>query len=196
MKQLVPWPVRRSISAALYLWSMPNLPDRRCLVSDIIPYVCSRRPKRVLFVGCRNYTARYPRMFARHGVEVWTIDIDPQAARWGAPGHHLIGDASALDALPQLPEFECIIFNGILGFGIDDPETVRRTFAGFSRVLPVGALLVIGWDTDRTADPLTVPDLRASFDGLRDPSVPARISFDNSPHVYDILVRNKASQAL
>jgi hypothetical protein len=169
---------------------MPDLPDRRYLVSVIIPFVCSRRPTRVLFVGCRHYTAKYPRLFARHGVEVWTTDIDPEAARWGARGRHIVGDASALDSIRDLPKFDCIIFNGILGFGIDDLQGARRTFTGFARVLAAGALLVIGWDTDHTSDPRDLPELCTRFDDLRSPTVPVRHTFEDSTHVYDFLVRN------
>jgi hypothetical protein len=189
LKPIVPWPVRRAVSAQLYLWAMPNLPDRRYLVSVIIPFIYSRRPSRVLFVGCRSYTAHYPRLFARRGIEVWTIDVDPAAARWGARGRHITGDASALDTVADLPQVDCIVFNGILGFGIDDAQGARRSFLGFARVLREGSLLVIGWDTDKTTDPRDFHELTCNFEDVRDPAVPPRQVFEDSTHVYDLLVR-------
>ena len=193
LKPIVPWPVRRAVSAQLYLWAMPNLPDRRYLVSVVIPFICSRRPGRVLFVGCRSYTARYPRLFARQGFEVWTIDVDPAAARWGARGRHVTGDASRLDTIPELPQFDCIVFNGILGFGIDDAQGARRSFLGFARVLRAGSLLVIGWDTDKTDDPRNFSELTSNFEDVHDPAVPPRQVFEHSTHVYDFLVRKTAA---
>lgn len=189
-KRIVPWPVRRALSARLYLWAMPDLPDRRYLVDVIIPLVCARQPRRVLLVGCRRYTASYPRLFCRRGVEAWTMDIDPEAARWGAPRRHITGDASALDIIPDFPEFDSVVFNGILGFGINDVARVRRTFRGFARVLAPGSLIVIGWDTDYTEDPRSASELRALFDELRDPLIHPRQAFEGSTHVYDFFVRN------
>ena len=162
------------------------------MVSVIIPYVCDRGAKRVLFVGCRDYTAGYPGLFSARGVEVWTIDIDPAAAKWGAPGRHVTGDASTLDTIPGLPEFDAIVFSGILGFGIDDVPTAARSFLGFARSLAAGSLLVVGWNTDRSADPRLLAECDRLFDDVPDPAMAARRVFDGSTHTYDFLVRNDA----
>ena len=38
--------------------------------SAVMPYVCDRGARRVLFVGCRDYTSGYPRLFATRGIEI------------------------------------------------------------------------------------------------------------------------------
>ena len=182
---MVPAPLRR----ALYFWALPNFPDRRYLVSEIIPLISQRGVVRVLFVGCGRGNEGYWRLFAQHNVEVWTIDNDPAVARWGAPGHHITGDASALHEMQDLPKFDCIIFNGVLGYGIDGVEAAQHTFISFAQILAPKSLLIIGWNTDATVDPRTLPALREMFEDLQDPSVPARRRFEGSTHVYDFLVR-------
>ncbi|GAC1309786.1 MAG: hypothetical protein NVSMB19_23690 [Vulcanimicrobiaceae bacterium] len=190
VKRVVPMPARRVVWTALDRWAMRKLPDRRYMRDVIIPFVCASGAKRVLFVGCRAYTAHYPRLCAARNVQVWTIDIDPAAARWGATGRHVTGDASALDAIPICPEFDAIVFNGILGYGVDDAPGASRSFTCFARVLKSKALLVVGWNTDRTDDPRSLPEFGRYFSDLRDSAVTARQTFDGSTHVYDILLRN------
>jgi hypothetical protein len=67
-----------------------HLPDRVYLVRELIPAV-GRCADKVLVIGCRPYTKHYPGLFGMHGAECWTIDIDPSAARWGAPGRRVTG---------------------------------------------------------------------------------------------------------
>lgn len=195
-KRLVPQGIRHTVSARLYSWAMPSFPDRQYLASVIIPFICSRQPVRVLFVGCRKEQMVYWDLFAANGVEVWTIDIDPAAARWGVPARHIIGDVSALETVADLPRFGCILFNGVLGFGINDVESMRRTFVGFGRILAPGALLVIGWNAGHATDPREVTDLAALFDDLQDPHVPTRQTFEGSDHIYDFLLRNTTTRGV
>ena len=150
---------------------------------------------RVLFVGCGKGERKWAGVCSlsttlRSGV----FDNDPAAARWGAPDHHITGDASTLHAMQDLPKFDCIIFNGVLGYGIDGVEAAQHTFIGFAHILAPKSLLIIGWNTDATVDPRTLPGLREMFEDLQDLSVPARRRFEGSTHVYDFLVRSATAR--
>ena len=188
-KQILPSPARRAI-AVVERWTIRQLPDRSYMRSVIVPLICNSGATRVLFVGCQDYTFEYLRLFATRGVEIWTVDIDPAASRWGMPERHITADASKLDTIASCPNFDAILFSGVLGFGIDDVPTARRTFRGFARVLAPGALLVIGWNTDRTSDPRSLPEYGQFFEQVRNPMIAARRSFDGSTHIYDFLQRN------
>src|SRR4051812_48632794 len=73
-------------------------PDRVFLVRKMLPVFASRGGS-LLWVGCRAYTRSYPNLLERKGGQCWTLDVEPEAARWGHGGRHVVG--SILDA-PRL----------------------------------------------------------------------------------------------
>ena len=157
--------------------------DRRYLDRELIPAV-GRRGGKALFIGCRKYTMHYPALLEAHGVECWTIDIDPIAARWGAPGRHVIGDIQ--DALDHwsLSLFDTIVLNGVFGFGLNrvqDQETALRVC---HRLLANDGWLILGWNTDRCVNPSELSELRNCFRPSSFPGLPQRQTFTKSTHVY------------
>ena len=82
--------------------------------------------------------------------------------------------------------FDCIVFNGVFGFGIDDLDSQRAAIKVLHDALAPGGLLLVGWNTNLT------PDLEAL--GLFEPYFvdaeglpwPHRTSFPlPETHVYD-----------
>jgi SAM-dependent methyltransferase len=135
--------------------------DRRFLVRELIPAV-GRRGGKVLFIG-RRYTKHYPALLAAQGVECWTIDIDPIAARWGAPERHVIGDI--LDEPDHWPasSFDTIILNGVFGFGLNSERDQDAALRACRLLLTKDGWLVLGWNTDRCIDPSELPTFRNHF---------------------------------
>ncbi|PZU77244.1 MAG: methyltransferase [Brevundimonas sp.] len=163
------------------------LPDRRVLIETYIPAL-ARIGGRVLWIGCRAYTRQdYPAL-ARHGAEVWTTDIDPKAVRWGQPGRHRTGDVCAIDQVFAEQTFDAVVCNGVLGFGADTPQMQDQALAAMGRVLRPGGLLLLGWNTDKIDDPLTVP-AAAAYKPAPFAGQPPRVRFDAVTHVYDTLHR-------
>jgi hypothetical protein len=190
LKAVVPASVRTALLRPIYRRAIWHLPDRRYMEATIIPFLAEWGAKKVLLIGCRRYTMQYPSMLAARGIVAWTIDIDPEAAEFGAPNRHLVGDASTLDLMPECHGFDAVICSGVLGYGIDEPAAIRRCFLGLARVLTPGSLLVIGWDRDRTDDILAVVECEEFFDRITHSSVPSRQTFPNSAHVFDFMLRN------
>lgn len=163
------------------------LPDRRVLIETYIPAL-ARIGGRVLWIGCRAYTRQdYPAL-ARHGAEVWTTDIDPKAVRWGQSGRHRTGDVCAIDQVFAEQTFDAVVCNGVLGFGADTPQMQDQALAAMGRVLRPGGLLLLGWNTDKIDDPLTVP-AAAAYKPAPFAGQPPRVRFDAVTHVYDTLHR-------
>lgn len=164
------------------------LPDRRLMAEAYIPALAGAGG-RILWVGCRAYTAEdYPAL-ERCGAEVWTTDVDPEAARWGRRDRHRTGDLCGIDRVFPDLMFDAIVCNGVFGFGVDTETPQREAFRAMGRILRPGGVLVLGWNTDRTADPLSAgleqPEFRpAPFAGQ-----PKRVVFETVTHVYDTLVR-------
>ena len=95
-----------------------NEPDRKFLVNSIFPAVKRIQPRKLLFVGCKRYTAGYCSSLGAAGVECWTIDIDAASARWGAGNKHIIGDFQTIESQCDVL-FDVVIMNGVFGFGLD-----------------------------------------------------------------------------
>ncbi|WP_292092657.1 class I SAM-dependent methyltransferase [Brevundimonas sp.] len=144
---------------------------------------------RILWVGTRPYTAENYAVLASGGGEVWTTDVDPQAARWGQSGRHRTGDVCEIDRLFSDMIFDTIIFNGVLGFGVDAPEDQQRALTALAKILRPGGLMLLGWNTDRIDDPVAAgltDELYARTDFAGQPS---RVAFPDSTHVYDAFRR-------
>lgn len=157
--------------------------DRRHLDRELIP-VIGRRGGKVLFIGCRKYTKHYPRLLAARGLECWTIDIDPIAARWGAPERHVIGDI--LDEPSHWPasSFDTIILNGVFGFGLNSERDQDAALRACRLLLANDGWLVLGWNTDRSVDPSELPTLQNLFRPSSIPGLAQRQTFAKSTHVY------------
>lgn len=188
IKNVVPRPVRRYVHDVALARQIVRLPDRIFLENDIINLIAARSCRRILNVGCQRYTRVITDRLIQTGAEVWTLDIDPAAEKWGVPGRHIVDDASEIDKNPMCYGFDCILFNGVFGWGINSPDAVARTLAGLHRVMAPGTLLVVGWNTDRLDDIET----HAQFGRLFHRVEPGRIRFPTSTHVYDILEANDA----
>ena len=66
-------------------WRVKRTPARRFLENEIAALFRDLRPSRLLFVGCKCYTHGYGDLFGAPETELWTLDIDPRAAKWGVP---------------------------------------------------------------------------------------------------------------
>ena len=117
--------------------------DRELLERQILP-AFGRDPTitRVLFCGCAPYTSSYGAVFA--GAEYWTVDPHPRHRRFGAR-HHLVG---RLESLQQhnVPAFDLIICNGVLGWGLSTPPQAEAAFLACYATLTAGGHLLLGWN--------------------------------------------------
>jgi hypothetical protein len=157
--------------------------DRKYLDRALIPAV-GCRGGRTLFVGCRKYTKHYPALLAAHGAECWTLDIDPIAARWGAPGRHLIGDIQDEPSHWLPSSFNTIILSGVFGFGLDDVQDQNAALRACRLLLTKNGWLILGWNTDRCVDPSALSNLRNYFRPSSFPGLAERQTFAKSTHVY------------
>jgi SAM-dependent methyltransferase len=122
-----------------------ELPNRRVLEDQILPGLAADPAiQRVLFVGCRWYTKIYADIFP--GKQFWTIEIDPEQAKFGSPGRHIVDSYLNLAQHVGPDSFDAIVLNGVFGWGIDMPEDTEIAFAETWRALAPGGRLVIGYN--------------------------------------------------
>ena len=110
------------------------------------------RVPRVLFVGCKPYTARYGRRLTGVGIDYWTTDIDPAAAMWGERNHHIVGDVTLIDDLCSPNSFDAVLLNGVIGdgTGLDEEDQMNRAVTAIARILRPNGILLIGWNSSKS----------------------------------------------
>jgi hypothetical protein len=176
------------VSAIRFNWQVQSLPDRVYLLQVMLPAMARMKPANVLLAGTRRYTRRYPEAFDRQMTAVWTIDFDRSAARFGNGQLHRTGDICEVDRVFRGVRFDMIHINGLLGFGVDTPESVRDMITACHQALLPSGHLMLGWDADRTPDPTHNEDITLRFEHTGFLDAPARhnvTGIEGHDHVFD-----------
>jgi SAM-dependent methyltransferase len=133
--------------------------DRRVLEQIIIPLILSRfGPQTVLEVGREPYEAFYNEFFV--GRELWTIDRDAARAQFGAP-KHIVDDAANLRNHFPDRYFDFVLMNGVLGWGLNQPDAIEKAFAAVHAILAPGGLFVLGWNDTPDLVPVPLDEIEA-----------------------------------
>jgi SAM-dependent methyltransferase len=148
-------------------------PDRVMLVEHYIPAFAAEAG-RMLWVGCQEYTADYPARLEAGGGEAWTLEFDPAAAIWGREGRHRTGDLKVADQLFADLTFDTILCNGVLGFGVNSVSDQQTALAAMSKILRPGGRLLLGWNTDKIADPVEAGFTAQAYRPVSFGELPAR----------------------
>ena len=119
--------------------------------------------------------------------------MDPFSERYGSPGRHRTIDACALSPEVFPVTFDAVVFSGVIGFGVDTVPQIEQAAVALASLLSPKGILVQGWNTDRSADPLKNPVWRSLFARTCKKGVTQRKSFTNSTHVFDVLERRSNS---
>ena len=129
---------------ALGLPAQLHTEDRRVLEQVILPEYARRRDiARILFVGCVAYTQRYGELFSDR--EYWTMDPVARRRRYGSE-RHIVDLVQNLGSHIQHGYFDLIVCNGLLGWGLNTPETAETALRACFTHLRTGGELVLGWN--------------------------------------------------
>jgi hypothetical protein len=185
---IVPQPWRHELREHRIALATRKLPDRQFMEAQIFPWLARGNVKHLLSIGCRNYSAHYQRVLARRGIRLTTSDIDPDARRFGAK-RHLTADVTLLKPSDFDEPFDAILFNGVIGFGLDEQPAIDNGLAALAALVPAGAPMISGWNVGRGFEPDARVYGRAGFDETPGPTGLSRVTFDTVTHVYDFLRR-------
>jgi len=151
----------RAAASVLGFKPRHRAPDRVLLDESILPKLAASSDyQRVLFVGCDWYTEHVALLFMAR--EYTTLEADPGRARHGARDH-IVGRLGDLAVLRPGASFDLIICNGVIGWGLDDPDEIRRSLAVCAECLSPGGLLLLGWDDVPEKRPLPIEPLVESL---------------------------------
>jgi len=168
-------------------------PDGKYFEFSIIPFLAQIGAKNVLFVGCRAYTQHYPRLFEEQGITLFTCDIDPFSERYGSPGRHRTIDVCVISPQVFPVAFDAVVLSGVIGFGVDTVPQIESAALALASLLAPGSILVQGWNSDRSSDPLANPVWQSLFTRTCKGGMTQRTSFKDATHVFDILERREAA---
>ena len=185
-RAMLPRTLRREVYDRVHAALLRRAPDRVFLETAIFPWLETLAVRDVLSIGVRPYTAHYPGLLRRRGMRIWTSDIDPETARW-ATADHVVADVCTLSPGDFPVSFDAVVFNGVIGWGVDDPAMVRRAFEALRSLVAPGAVMVLGWNHDRCVDPLTVEGVADLWETIPGAGGLSRRRFDGATHVYDFL---------
>ncbi len=168
-----------------------RLPSRLFMQTALLPALVAAGRRRMLFVGARGYNRPFYRACESARIAVWSLDYDPAAAMTGAPEGHFVGDIRKVDQLVGDLRFDVIVFNGVLGWGIDSVPDALLALKAMAKIAQAGAIIVIGWNPGLTDErdmaalrPLLTP---APLDGVAaDVTFPPRGRAQRYPHRYEI----------
>lgn len=182
-RAILPGRLRHELGTWWFERGMDRFPDRVYLKRGLLPAVASRGGK-VLFVGCRRYTKRYPSIIEGLGSECWTIDVDPTTARWGAKGRHETAAIQEARRIWPAAMFDTIVLHGVFGYGLDSKEDQQAALRTCHDLLKPVGWLFLGWSTDRCADPLDMQFVQRHFRHLG-----WRKTFGDFPVMIDVFSR-------
>jgi SAM-dependent methyltransferase len=170
--------------------------DRPYLTRIILPTLASAKLRRVLFVGCKSYTAQYGKQLTRAGIEYWTTDIDPEAAIWGEKDRHIICSIVNIDDFCVGESFDAVLLNGVFGHGVDEKSAMNRAVKAIASILRPNGILLIGWNSQKHhPDPVKLEAATMYFRHECVLSLPSRKTFPDIDHVYDWLVKANVTEA-
>ncbi len=165
-------------------------PSRIFLDREFMPWV-SRTYDRVLFVGTAPYTHHFERLFRRSREQYTTIDPRGGTAVWGAR-NHIAAPIQEIGRHRAPHYFDCIILNGIFGFGIDEIDDQRATIKILHDALAPGGLLMVGWNSNLTPDLEGLGLFEPYFEAVEQAPWPHRTRFSlPETHVIDLYTRRK-----
>lgn len=70
---------------------------------------------------------------------------------------HIVAKVQDLGHHVQAGSFDCVVMNGVIGFGLDAPAEVDKAIAAIASSLRVGGMFVLGWD-DVDAHRVALPE--------------------------------------
>ena len=160
-----------------------QLPSRTYMQRILVPALAAVGCRRMLFVGVQSYNVAIYRACDAAGIAVWSIDSDPKSSRFGAPRGHFTVDIRHAPRVTEGLTFDVVVYNGILGYGINTAADAAVALAAMAKVAEPGAILVVGWAPGLTDD-AEIAIMRRELVAIFLPGAPADIVFPARPPIH------------
>lgn len=108
----------------------------------------SVRKKKVLFVGVADYCQNQIKWLEDNNVKVWSIDKNPEKAKYGAK-NHIVDSMTNVNKYFKEDYFDVVLLLGVIGYGLDNPEEVINTFHKIKYILREEGSLITSFTKGR-----------------------------------------------
>lgn len=129
-------------------------PARRYFEKTLIPKLGASGINNVLFVGVGPYTWHYSKLFKAEGISFITLDLRPEAAIWGSPEGHITCDIQDVSKHAGDMRFDLVILMGVIGYGVNDPETARNMLTAATSLLNSDGRILVACESRFGIDPI------------------------------------------
>jgi hypothetical protein len=147
---------------------------------------------RILSIGCHPTSLIYRYLLPANRYH--TLDIDPDNARFGAR-NHTVGDCRELAVLLPGRGFDLVLFNGIIGYGINEEKTFQDFLRAAHRILGENGWLIIGYNDIPSRNPELMKTIDVSLFTREDflGSIPSRLVLPtHNRHTFEFYRRAPA----
>jgi len=165
---------------------------RKTMKNTIIPaiknqnFFLKKKNLKILVIGTESCSKYDAISIGNKTDEVWTIDIKKRNYIYGVKnGKHITGSATELEKYFEEKYFDLVIFNGVIGWGINKHEDQIESIKSIHKVSKENALLMIGWNNNKSIDPLFSGIVSGLFKHQDFPGLPKRLLVTESTHVFD-----------
>jgi len=134
--------------------------NRLFLEQDIFEYLdtlLNDESAQCLFIGTDKRSWHYRSRFA---AKFFTIDKDPRKAIYGDVINHRIDSATELARQYTPNQFDVIIANGLIGFGVDHIDQCEDLFAGLETIMKGSGVLVVGYSNSPSRIDFKLEDVK------------------------------------
>jgi hypothetical protein len=156
--------------------------NRLFLEQDIFKYldtVLNHESAQCLFIGTDKRSWHYRSRFC---AKFFTIDNDPSKAIYGDVHNHRIGSATELTQQYMRDQFDVIIANGVIGFGVNHIDQCEDLFAGLETIMKSSGVLVLGYSNSPSRIDFKLEDVKNYH--LFEAFVPHSNGLEQSEYVF------------
>ncbi len=90
------------------------------------------------------------------------LDRRPEAAVWGVPDNHVVGDITEIDNPLFETKFDVIILMGVIGYGVNTLSQVAAMLESASNLILPGGTVLIACESRFGLDPLKISETEGS----------------------------------
>lgn len=145
---------------------------------------------KILVIGTESCSKYDADQIGNECDEVWTLDIKEGNRVYGVrKGRHITASTEDIDKYFRKGYFDIVLLNGVIGWGINSRSEQEEAIKDIHYLSKENALLMIGWNTHKSIDPLVSGITAGTYHHQDFPGLPKRMVVTESTHVFDFFAK-------
>ncbi|GBQ06946.1 hypothetical protein [Saccharibacter floricola] len=145
---------------------------------------------KILVIGTESCSKYDADQIGNECDEVWTLDIKEGNRVYGVrKGRHITASTEDIDKYFRKGYFDIVLLNGVIGWGINSRSEQEEAIKNIHYLSKENALLMIGWNTHKSIDPLVSGITVGAYHHQDFPGLPKRMVVTESTHIFDFFAK-------